>query len=192
MRRRRESQLEEVDERRLLRHRREACDLLAAVVGVGVLVIALVDEQLAGAAAIAALVDLAFELGDGRIWLAVLFGGDRRIELRRHEILERVGARLVVHALDRCSAAEARVHLVSLHVHGSLLTATLPASIATVEGSLGQVGYSCNRTVGARASADTGGQACIGPWRFLPVVWRLRSRRLVPLRSPPMSMPASG
>jgi hypothetical protein len=57
-------------------------------------------HQLAGAAPIAALVDKRFELANGMIALTPS-RGDRCIKLFRQVIFERIGPRLMIHALDR-------------------------------------------------------------------------------------------
>src|SRR5437588_12910264 len=78
MRGRRKTQIEEVGQRRLLRHLLQAMHLEADVIELRLLVAVLVHEQPADTAPIATTVHLILKVGDG--WIFFVFpGGDRSV-----------------------------------------------------------------------------------------------------------------
>jgi hypothetical protein len=83
-------------------------------------------EQTADAAAITALVDARRVVGDRRISLAGLARRHHGLEPLCEKLLQRVRARLVVHALDSGLAAEALDHFLTIDLHVILLAASDP------------------------------------------------------------------
>jgi hypothetical protein len=110
---------EKVDQGRLRRHRREPGHFAAGPIGFRIEHIECMHHQPAGPTPIAAFVDKNFELGNGVIALTPS-RGNRRIELFRHVIFERIGPLLMVHAFHQGFVTEAGSEFHLIYVHSFL------------------------------------------------------------------------